>query len=109
MVIRDDVLRSVVAIFDTVSVLTFSVEKPRWVALMLDAVKVELTVTMFDVIVLPKVVIVFNVLNCIVKAVILDTEIVVAVIVLPANVENPICSPLIIVEPIIDETMNVFP
>jgi hypothetical protein len=53
LVVRVDVVSSVVAIFPTVSVLTFSVEYPRLIALIVDAVTVEFTVIILIIAVFP--------------------------------------------------------
>jgi hypothetical protein len=104
-----DVVSSVVAIFPTVRVLTFSVEYPRLIELIVDAVTVEFTVIILIIAVFPRIVLVFSVVMCIVEAVKVDTEIVLVLSVLPAIVENPMNPPLTIVDPIMEEITSVLP
>jgi hypothetical protein len=109
LVVREEVVRSVVAIFDTVRVLTFSVEYSRLMALIVDAITVEFTVIILTVMVFPIIVLVFSVVMCIVEVLTVDTDMVDVISVLPTNVENPMFPPLITVEPIIDEIASVLP
>jgi hypothetical protein len=77
-------------------------------ALIVDAVKVELTIIVLAVTVLPRMVLAFSVVICMVDAVIVDAEIASEESVLPTNVENPMFIPLT-VDAVIDEKISVLP
>ena len=76
---------------------------------MVDAVNVEFTVITLVFIVLPRIVMVFNVVIIMVDAAILDADITLEVIELPIIVENVIFPPHVMVEPLIVDTTSVLP